>query len=265
MGNPTSGRVQSLTAEQRDYLEEIVFRSPERLGDEQRFEKFKLKFNQASGPYARALRLSRKQIKGWASSENRKRQMGAARAAAAVANDEEENDDAGAAAQANPPPQAAVALAAARTTNVGVKEMRAEMRQLGYSAAEAKAPKGRVAVLAALIAARANPRQPAPPPTAAAAAPTDATAPALAAAAPVPTVPTIPLTAAAAANTVAADVDGGNAAEGADGGNAAGLSDDDDYEEDVEVEDVVDVRKRRGVEEFRVRWKGCAPSPLAYV
>jgi hypothetical protein len=121
------------TDEQRDYLEEIVFRAQERLGDELRFEKFKLKFNQASGPYARALRLSRKQIKGWASSENRKRQMAAARGAAAEADDEADDDEAGAAAQANPPPQAP-APAAGRTTNVGVKEMRAELQQLGYSA-----------------------------------------------------------------------------------------------------------------------------------
>ena len=145
------------TAEQRDYLEEIVFRAPERLADDPRFEKFKQKFNKASGPYARALRLTRKQIKSWASSENRNRQMAAAQGAAAEADDEADEADSGAAAQASPPPQATVA-AGVRTTNVGVKEMRAEMRRLGYSAAEANAPKRRPAVLAALAAARANPR-----------------------------------------------------------------------------------------------------------
>ena len=285
------------TTEQRNYLEEIVFQSAERLGDEQRFEKFKLKFNQASGPYARALRLSRKQIKGWASSENRKRQMGAARGAAAEADDEADDDEAGAAAQANPPPQTAAAPVA-RATNVGVKEMRAEMRQLGCSAAEVNAPKGRAAVLAALVALRVNPQLPAPAQTdaaapalaaaapiptvptaplptaaptvvatAAAATPTDDAAPALAATAPIPTVPTAPLP--TAAPTVVATVVAIEPIEPvipptataltADGGNVAeGLGNDEEYEEEVEVEDIVDMRRRRGIEEFRVRWEGCA-------
>jgi hypothetical protein len=34
-------------------------------------------------------------------------------------------------------------------------------------------------------------------------------------------------------------------------------------EEDYEVGDILDVRRRRGVEQFLIRWKGCAPQAFS--
>ena len=244
------------SVEQVSFLRQL-YEDPQRPRDHEAERLFKQKFADADGLYARSLRLSKAQCMAWFSSEKRRRAVAAAKAALEAVDDEDAAECSVAAANGTAAgreaggavPEGAAAVpgrggaAAVRgrgggrgrgcgrghgrsgdvaagvevAPRVNVKEMRAEMRRLGYSDAEAEAPKGTAEVRAALEAARANPR-------------------------------------------VAAVADEGDTEELEDGGE--GDSGEEDGEEmlageDVyAVKDIVSKRRRGGVDEYLIRWKG---------
>ena len=224
------------TTEQRAVLIEL-FEKPERPNDTQMFESFKARFSSADGPYARALRLSRAQIKSFMSTEKGRRKKAAAAGVVAAAlqdgsleaedgDEGDEGDDGcddgdGKAQRREAALSGAGGSGAARGAARGagatppVAEMRKAAAALGW-AKEAKDAKGKKAVLAVLQQAQAAPKP----------------------------VEERPLAAAA------------------DSGSGSSSSEDDDEEDGLLGSDVYQVdalhakRRRGGRVEYLVKWKG---------
>ena len=166
------------TTEQRAVLMEL-FEKSERPNDTQMFESFKARFSNADGPYARALRLTRAQIKSFMSTEKGRRKKAAAAGVVAAAlqdgslqadDDEGDEGDDGCDGGDDEAQRREAALSgaggsgAARGAARGagatppVAEMRKAAAALGW-AKEAKAAKGKKAVLAVLQQAQAAPKR----------------------------------------------------------------------------------------------------------
>ena len=223
------------TAEQKALLVEL-FERPDRPNETQMFDIFQQRFGQATGAYARQLRLTRAQIKSFMSTEKGRRQKAAACGVVGRAlqdgslnteqdgreDGEAEGEDEGAEADDADAQRREGASAAAprRTPAVGggraplVPDMRKAASALGWGA-EVRAAKGTKAVLAVLQRAQAAPRAMAP--------------------------------------TAAAESDSGDSSDDAEeeDGDAA-LEGSDVYE----VDTLLEKRRRGGVVTYLVKWKG---------
>jgi hypothetical protein len=155
------------TEEQRVFLVKLFDWPDGRLNEQQGYILFRKQFSAKDGPYARSLRLSRAQIKAWFSTEKARRlKAGAAVAAGATEGTPAApaNTDPSPAAAAPPAPAAgrspapppapplapppAPPPAHAVHQRLTVPQMRAEMRQLGYSEAYVNGAKGTTAMRA---------------------------------------------------------------------------------------------------------------------
>ena len=166
------------TTEQRAVLMEL-FEKPERPNDTQMFESFKARFSNADGPYARALRLTRAQIKSFMSTEKGRRKKAAAAGGVVAAlqdgslqaeDDEGDEGDDGCDGGDDEAQRREAALSGAGGSGTArgaaraagatppVAEMRKAAAALGW-AKEAKAAKGKKAVVAILQQAQAAPKR----------------------------------------------------------------------------------------------------------
>ena len=213
------------TDEQRAMLVEL-FNKPERPNDTQMHDAFKARFSNANGPYARSLQLTRPQIKSFMSTEKARRQKAAAKGVVAEAlqdgaleaEDGDECEGEGDEAEAQRREAAFRDAHGVGTTGgdaLSCPAMRKAATALGWGA-EAKAAKGKKAVLAVLQQAQAAPRP-------------------------------------VAEESPQAPANGGSESSSDEGEEEDALQGSDVYEVDM----LRAKRRRAGVTEYLVKWKGC--------